>query len=215
MLELIGVSVRLADKMVMEGIDLQVTAGEGVLIHGPIGAGKTTLLRAIAGLERPVAGEIRCDGVMWCGRTWQPPWRRSVGMVFQDLALWPGLGSVEQLAHVVPVTGPQRMRDRRACAHALLREWGLESIATKAPDELSGGQQQLIALLRALMRRANLLLLDEPTAHLDASTVAETVNRLRERCQRHGTRLVVVSHRVVDGLASRSLTLSRGTLTCD
>ncbi len=157
-----GVSKRFGDVRAVEDAQLCVERGEFVALLGPSGCGKTTLLRLIAGFEAPDGGEIRvADRTVAAGRTWVPPERRRVGMVFQDYALFPHLTVAENVGFGVA------RRDRVGRVAEALALVGLEGYGRRYPHELSGGQQQRVALARALAPRPELVLLDEPWSNID------------------------------------------------
>jgi molybdate transport system ATP-binding protein len=141
-------------------VALEVAPKETLALVGPSGAGKTTILRAIAGLVRPSAGWIECGGTWFDARTHVPPEQRSVGLVFQEYALFPHLSVERNVAFGGRVDG-------------LLERLRIDHLAHARPGELSGGERQRVALARALARQPNVLLLDEPMSALDPHTRAE------------------------------------------
>jgi molybdate transport system ATP-binding protein len=141
-------------------VALEVAPRETLALVGPSGAGKTTILRAIAGLVRPSAGWIECGGTWFDARTHVPPEQRSVGLVFQEYALFPHLSVERNVAFGGRVDG-------------LLERLRIDHLADARPGELSGGERQRVALARALARQPNVLLLDEPMSALDPHTRAE------------------------------------------
>ncbi|MDE2475280.1 MAG: ABC transporter ATP-binding protein, partial [Alphaproteobacteria bacterium] len=157
-------------------ISFEVAKGKLFTLLGPSGCGKTTTLRSIAGLERPVAGEIQAGGrVMFSAHRniFVALNRRNFGMVFQSYAIWPHMTVLKNASFPLEVRGglsPQAIRDR---AMRVLDAMGLGEFAEREATKLSGGQQQRLALARALVMEPDLLLLDEPLSNLDA--------RLRER----------------------------------
>jgi molybdate transport system ATP-binding protein len=166
---------------------------ETLALAGPSGAGKTTVLRAIAGLLTPERGRIECDGQLWFHHERKlnlPPEERSVGLVFQEYALFPHL-TVEQNVAYAGRTG----------VHELLARFGLGSLADARPSELSGGERQRVALARALARRPRVLLLDEPLAALDAQTRAGVRGELREHLRTLRLPTVIVTHDYADAAA--------------
>lgn len=175
MLSLRGVKKTIGGVEVLKGVDAVIDSASRVALMGPSGAGKTTLLRLIAGLERPDAGEISCGGVLCAnGRTWVPPWRRSVGLVFQDLALWPHMTVREHLEFVI--CGARKDTNRKPVAvlvKDLLLEIQLDGLEDRMPAQLSGGQQQRLAIARALAADPAILLMDEAFTHLDEKLEAE------------------------------------------
>jgi putative spermidine/putrescine transport system ATP-binding protein len=147
----------------VEGLSLEVPAGEFFTMLGPSGSGKTTTLRVIAGFELADSGSVQLHGV---DVTTSPPYQRPVNTVFQDYALFPHMSVAENVAYGLRVQGvPKREREQRAAdALSMVRLPGLES---RRPSQLSGGQRQRVALARALVNRPRVLLLDEPLGALD------------------------------------------------
>jgi putative spermidine/putrescine transport system ATP-binding protein len=151
------------DVVAVEGLSLEVPAGEFFTMLGPSGSGKTTTLRVIAGFELADSGTVSLHGV---DVTTSPPYERPVNTVFQDYALFPHMSVGENVAYGLRVSGvPKRARDERAVeALNMVRLPGIES---RRPSQLSGGQRQRVALARALVNRPRVLLLDEPLGALD------------------------------------------------
>ncbi|PZG02675.1 ABC transporter ATP-binding protein [Micromonospora deserti] len=148
----------------LDGVDLEVRAGEMVTLVGPSGSGKSTVLRLIAGLDRPDHGRVWVDGQ---DVATVPPHRRAVAMVFQDYALYPHLTVRGNLLFGLQVRRVRRAEaDRRARAAA--ERLGIADLLDRYPDQMSGGQRQRVALARALLREPSVYLLDEPLASLDA-----------------------------------------------
>lgn len=174
----------------LSDVTLQVKAGETLAILGPSGCGKTTLLRAIAGLEGLDGGEISLRGerVTAPGMMVDPAARR-LGFVFQDLALWPHLRVRRQLAFAAG----GKLSD--AAADRLMADCHLQGLEKRLPSELSGGEQQRLALARALVREPDLLLLDEPFASLDVATAAELRALIRRIAAERTLAVIDVTHR--------------------
>jgi len=166
-----GVSKRYGTVAAVREVSLDVRAGEIVSLLGPSGCGKTTTLRMIAGLERLDSGAIRIGGAEVSSL---PPWRRKIGMVFQNYALFPHMTVYENVAFGLAMRGFGQEEIRREVAHvlALVKLAGLEE---RRPSQLSGGQRQRVAFARAIVTRPLVLLLDEPLAALD--------KKLREQIQ--------------------------------
>jgi ABC-type sulfate/molybdate transport systems ATPase subunit len=175
-------------------VTIEVARGPLVLV-GPNGAGKTTLLRALAGGPIAVDGRIVVGGQEW---TDLPPEARQVGYLPQGSALFPHLSALDNVAFGAP---GRRRADRRAAAQAMLDDLGAGHLARRRPLRLSGGEQQRIALARALARRPALLLLDEPTAALDVTARREIRDLLAVRLREAPCCGVVVSHDLRDLLA--------------
>ena len=163
-----NVTKRFAAHQALDGVTLDVAARESVVILGPSGCGKTTLLRLLAGLDVPDRGEIWLGDVQAAGpgQSLLPPYRRQIGFVFQDLALWPHLtvaGNLQFVLDALKVS--RRERDRRV--DEALKLVRIDGYGARYPHELSGGEQQRVAFARALVGRPRLLLLDEPLSSLD------------------------------------------------
>jgi ABC-type Fe3+/spermidine/putrescine transport system ATPase subunit len=169
LLRLQGVTKSYGKRTGVQNLSLDVGQGESIAVVGPSGCGKTTVLRLIAGLERPDDGEIWIDGrqVAVAGRNVVPAYARQVGLVFQDLALWPHLKVREQLAFVVASTATAKLQ-RAARIGDVLRICRVDPrLADRYPHELSGGEQQRVALARTLVGTPRVLMLDEPFSNLD------------------------------------------------
>lgn len=181
--------------------DFHCSAGELLALVGPSGSGKTTLLRAIAGLYRPAAGTITCNGETWfdAGRgVVRRPQQRRVGIVFQDYALFPHLTA---RANVRLALGHLEPAQRDAIAEQWLARVRLEGLAGRYPAELSGGQRQRVALARALAREPRVLLLDEPFSAVDQVTrrrLQRELALLREEIQ---IPIVLVTHDLDEAVA--------------
>jgi iron(III) transport system ATP-binding protein len=200
----------------VECISLDINAGESIVVVGPSGSGKTTLLRLIAGLEVPDAGAIWIDGqcVADYARNVVSPHRRHVGLVFQDLALWPHLTVREALEFILSSVGVER-RQRSA---SVLRTLALCQIdlrlVERYPHQLSGGEQQRVALARALIGSPRLLLLDEPFSSLDPELRAGLRAELRTLQRQLRLTTIYVTHDREDtqALADRIMRLRAGML---
>jgi ABC-type lipoprotein export system ATPase subunit len=202
-----------AAKRVLDRADLDVDAGELVAVLGRSGSGKSTLLHLLGGLDRADAGEIEVAGARVDGaseRVLVELRRRRVGFVFQSFHLLPELTGLEN------VLLPARMaRDRNGAverAAALVRRLGLEEQSRRLPDTLSGGEQQRLAIVRALVNDPPLVLADEPTGNLDEEAGAVVLTLLRQIAD-DGRAVVLVTHdRAAAELADRVLHLREGRL---
>jgi len=153
---------------VLDKLSLSVGTSERVALFGPSGCGKTTVLHLIAGLDTPDQGEILVGGIRVAAdeRNYVPPERRNLGMVFQDLALWPHLSVAQHLEFVLRARAvPAALRTRKTAD--MLQRVRLGSYACQKPAQLSGGQQQLVAIARALVASPEIVLMDEPLSSLD------------------------------------------------
>ena len=181
---------------VLDGIDLQVPAGEFVALMGPSGSGKTTLLNLIAGIDRPTSGQVIVAGtdVARLSESELAKWRsRSVGFIFQFYNLIPVLRAVENVELPLLLTSLSK-KERRERALTALKVVGLADRSGHYPRQLSGGQEQRVAIARAIVADTGVLVADEPTGDLDAKS-AEDILALMETLNRefHKT-IVMVTH---------------------
>jgi putative ABC transport system ATP-binding protein len=180
----------------LDGIDLQVGRGEFVAILGKSGAGKTTLVNMVSGLDRPTAGELRIAGAAlnMLGEDERAAWRgRAVGVVFQFFQLLPTLSVLQNVMLPMDLAGRYPLRQQQQRAMHLLEQMGIADHAHKLPAAMSGGQQQRIAIARALANDPPLLVADEPTGNLDSGT-AQEVLAVFETLVAQGRTLVLVTH---------------------
>ena len=200
---------------VLRGIDICIEKGMHVSIVGPSGAGKSTFLRLCAALDWPTQGNIQVGDCRSTGELRGAALarfrREQVGLVFQQFSLLPTLTALENvMLPLLPYTSRHLLRKRAA---SLLSEVGLASRAAHYPDQLSGGEQQRVAVARALLASPPLLLADEPTGSLDSATGLHIMSLLDTLRREHGCTLVVVTH---DGniaaLADRQLQMIDGCM---
>ncbi|WP_182085271.1 amino acid ABC transporter ATP-binding protein [Aureimonas sp. ME7] len=188
-----GVSKRYGTFQALRGVDLDVAAGEVVVLLGPSGSGKSTLIRCINHLEEYDEGDVFVGGVrVERGRNLLAV-RQQTGMVFQAFNLFPNLSVIDNVA-----LGPVRVRklsweDSRAKAKLLLERVGIGAQAQKFPTQLSGGQQQRVGIARALAMEPRILLFDEPTSALDPEMVGEVLDVIKGLAH-SGVTLVLVTH---------------------
>ena len=179
---------------ILDGVSLDVAAGEVVAITGPSGSGKSTLLGLIAGLDTPSAGSIAVDGVEVTdlGETALARFRRrTLGFVFQSYHLIPTLTAAENVAVPLELAG---VPEPLAAARARLAEVGLGERADHYPAQLSGGEQQRVAIARAVALTPPLLLADEPTGNLDSATGAQIIDLLLALNRERRSTLLLVTH---------------------
>ena len=181
--------------LALDDVDLAVAGGELVAVMGPSGSGKSTLLTIAGTLEQPTAGEVTVEGrdVAGLSRNERARLRRrSIGYVFQDFNLLPGLTVAENVALPLELDGSGTGAARRRALDAL-DSLGLAERADRYPDELSGGEAQRVAIARAVVGDRHLLLADEPTGALDSVNGESVMRLLRSACQ-EGVAGVVVTH---------------------
>lgn len=195
-------------------IDLEVNAGEVVLIMGPSGSGKTTLLSILGGMLRPTAGQVIIDGIdIASARERDLPRLRAthLGFVFQDFNLLSALSAqenVELACNLAGVTG----NDAHRRARSLLERFGLGRRLGFLPEKLSGGEKQRVALARALANEPAILLADEPTANLDSKIGHQVAELLRDIARNEARSVIVVTHDSrLEEIADRILWLEDGT----
>ena len=189
-----GVHKSFGDNIVLDGIDLTVSAGEALVVIGPSGSGKSTLLRCVNLLEPVDDGrifledqEITAKGVRVADI------RQRIGIVFQQFNLFPHLRAIDNLTLAARRVGKIPRRDALLRAHELLERVGLADKAKSYPHQLSGGQQQRVAIARALMMRPHVMLFDEVTSALDPELVGEVLVVMRDLA-RDGMTMIVVTH---------------------
>jgi len=179
---------------ILEGVSLEINAGETVAVVGPSGAGKTTLLALLAGLDRPTSGQVWLCGEELTALDEDGRARvrgRHVGFVFQSFHLVPSLTALENVMLPLELSGVAQARGMAAEALASI---GLEHRMSHYPKQLSGGEKQRVAIARAFVSRPRILFADEPTGNLDAASgerIAELLFQLNSRSQ---TTLVLVTH---------------------
>lgn len=195
-------SGRAADSVltVLDGVDLEIRAGEVVVILGPSGSGKTTLLGLLAGLDRPSDGSVRLAGIELesldeDGRAAMRAER--IGFIFQSFHLIPTLTALENVLvplELLPANRAPKPAEAAETARGLLDRVGLAGRRNHYPAQLSGGEQQRVGIARAFANQPAVLFADEPTGNLDRETGEEIVNLLFELNEQHGTTLVIVTH---------------------
>jgi len=199
-------------RVLLNAIDLAVTAGEYVAVIGESGSGKSTLLNVVAGLDRPDTGRVCFDGVEVSALDDDAAtlWRRTrVGFVFQAFHVLPWLSLRDNVALPLALAGVGR-HERHARAVAQLASVGLGDRAGDSPTQLSGGELQRVAIARALVHRPRLLLADEPTGNLDADNAERVAVLLRDAVKDSGACGLLVTHSMtVAAAADRVLKLGR------
>lgn len=211
-----ALSVQYGHIQAVREVSLSVQPGEHIAIIGPSGSGKSSLLRSVAGLIRPAAGRITWADETWFdtdGTQWIEPEHRRIGMIAQQPALWPHLTARAHLMRVLGWRGVER-RDRAGQTERLLELVGIAHRATHRPAELSGGEQQRLALARALVGGSRLLLLDEPLGQLDLVRRRELGREMSRIAQEMGAAVLHVTHDPTDAmsLADRIVVLEGGRI---
>ena len=203
-------------RQVLQGVNLQVAAGEVVLLTGPSGCGKTTLLTLVGALRQVQQGSVRVLGqdLQGAGRRERQQLRRSIGMIFQGHNLLRCLTAEQNVQMGSDLLPDLSYRARRDQAREWLRAVGLGDQLNKLPHDLSGGQKQRVAIARALAARPRLLLADEPTAALDSKTGREVVELLQRLAREQGCAVLMVTHdpRILD-IADRLVRMEDGQLS--
>lgn len=210
---------RLGESVVhaLNGVSLRISAGEFLSIVGPSGSGKTTLLNLLGALDFPTDGKVFLDGVdltqvpenkLYSVR------RNKIGFVFQHFYLIPTLTTIENvLVPVIPIKNNKRFEDR---AKKLLSTVGLEDRTNHKPNQLSGGEQQRVAICRALINTPEVLFCDEITGELDSTTGEKIIGLLKEISRSEGVTVVFVTHDpTVSSKSDRIITLKDGKITSD
>jgi polar amino acid transport system ATP-binding protein len=197
----------------LRGVNLDVQAGEVVVILGPSGSGKSTLLRCINHLEVYNAGKIIVDGIVLKSAQNINHIRREVGMVFQSFNLFPHLTAVDNLTLAQRTVRKRPVEEATQVALKLLEKVGITDKADCYPGQLSGGQQQRVAIARALAMNPKIMLFDEPTSALDPEMIKEVLDVMLALAK-EGMTMVVVSHEMgfARAAASRCIFMDEGQI---
>jgi polar amino acid transport system ATP-binding protein len=205
-----GLRREVGDTVILEGISLAVPKGQVVGVIGPSGSGKSSLLRCVAGLDPPTGGRVLVEGRA------ARPGDGTIGMVFQQFNLWPHLTALENVALALKLARRLPKAEAASRAEAMLARVGLGRLTARRPAQLSGDQQQRVAIARTLAVEPRLILFDEPTASLDPELTEEVLDVIRDLAA-SGQTMMVVSHEMgfVASVAGRVLFLDHGRLLVD
>jgi putative ABC transport system ATP-binding protein len=200
----------------LNGIDLDIAQGEFLVLMGPSGSGKSTLLHIIAGVDRPTSGQCKVQGVdvTRLSESELADWRnQSVGFVFQTFNLIPVLTAYENIELPLLLTRLNG-RQRRKQVENALELVGLMDRAKHLPRQLSGGQEQRVAIARSVVTDPNLVVADEPTGNLDAQSAHDVLDLLQSLSRRAGKTVIMVTHDPkAAAFGSRTIHLEKGELT--
>jgi putative ABC transport system ATP-binding protein len=202
----------------LNGVNLELHRKEFTAVAGPSGSGKSTLLHLLGGLDRPTRGEILLDGIALSSLSRDVLARlrlERVGFVFQAYNLIPVLTVLENTAFILELQGVVKS-ERIRRARSLLAELGVERYANQFPSRISGGEQQRVAVARAVVAQPAIVLADEPTANLDTKTSLDLIDLMRRLNEEKGATFLFATHdgRLLDRV-SRLLTLEDGRITAD
>lgn len=200
----------------LNGVDLEITQGEIIVILGTSGSGKSTLLQILGGLDTLSSGSIMLDDHDYCkksDRELSKLRRQKFGFVFQSFQLLPNLRIYDNI--VLPITLDKHKIDKHYI-HSLIQDLGLESFLNRRPSQLSGGQQQRVAIARALANQPEIIFADEPTGNLDSKTGREVMKLFIREVKAKKHTLVMVTHdQELAKEASRVIHIEEGIITSD
>ena len=202
------------DNVVLKEFNETFGDGEFITLLGPSGCGKTTMLRIIAGFEKPTSGEVYIDDQLVSGgKTFIPPEKRNIGMVFQSYAVWPHMNVFDNVAYPLAIKKVPKAEIKKS-VDRVLGVVHLSQYAERFPSQLSGGQQQRVALARALVAAPRLMLLDEPLSNLDAKLRESMRFEIKEIQRQMGITVVYVTHDQNEAMAmsDRIFLINRGVV---
>ena len=204
------------EREIFSDINLDILSGQFSILTGPSGSGKSTLLNLISGIEPPTSGKIIVDGIELTALSEKRRTlfrRHQVGMVFQSFNLIPTLSVSENLMLPLDLTGVSRKEAKLRVIETLDRV-GLADRSNSFPEQLSGGEQQRVAITRALVHDPTLVLADEPTGNLDSDNAHQIMGIFKNLVKDEGKTLIVVTHRSdMEPLADRVFHLEDGNIT--
>jgi cell division transport system ATP-binding protein len=216
-LENVSKSYPTSTRPALDGVDVEIEKGEFDFLVGSSGSGKSTFLRLLLKEDTPSTGRVHVLGKDLARLSpWKvPALRRQIGCVFQDFRLLPNKTVTQNVAFALEVIGKPRGTIEKVVPE-VLQLVGLEGKGGRMPDELSGGEQQRVAVARAFVNRPMLLIADEPTGNLDPTT-SVGIMKLLDRINRTGTTVVMATHdaQIVDSMRRRVVELSQGKVVRD
>ena len=195
---------------VIQNINLEIEKSDRVAILGPSGCGKSTLLRLIAGLEKPNLGQIVIDGtVVSTEKLIEPPEKRKIGLVVQEKALFPHLSVYDNIGF-----GIKKNIDKKSITNDLLELLKIDSLKNKYPHEISGGEQQRVALARSLAPNPKLLMLDEPFSALDKDLKGVLYEEISQVFSERSSTILLVTHdsQEAEIMTKRQMKMEKGQL---
>lgn len=214
MLEVKNLKKKFGKKLVLKGIDLKVEKGDRIAIIGPSGCGKSTLLRCLNGIEIPTSGKIIFEKKEITKDTDFSNIRKKIGMVFQQFNLFPHL-TVEKNIILAPVKLKiMSESEAKKKAQELLKSINLSDKSSNYPTELSGGEQQRVAIVRSLIMNPDIMLFDEPTSALDPEMVGEVLELIKKIADQ-GMTTIIVSHEMnfVKNYANKVIFMEDGKIS--
>ena len=218
MIKLLNVSKNYTkDVKALDRINLHIKPGEFVSVVGQSGTGKTTIIKTLIGEEKVDSGKVIVGGwdITKISQAEIPVLRRQIGVIFQDFKLLPKKTLEENVSFALQVCGQPRSKIRTIVPH-VMKIVGLEGKMKRYPNEVSGGEQQRVAIARSLVHRPKILLADEPTGNLD-SINAEEIIELLLKINKFGTTVALVTHNkdIVNRLRKRVITIDSGNIISD
>ncbi len=203
---------------ILRGIDFEIPAGQFAAVQGPSGSGKSTLLGLMAGLDTPTSGDVSIDGESIVGLSEDETALlrgRKIGFVFQSYQLVPTLNAVENVTLPLDLTGSGNAHAEQRAVD-LLQQFGLGDRLDHYPVQLSGGEQQRVAVARAFVGKPPIVLADEPTGNLDSRNGALVLEMLRSLNRTEGATLILVTHdAALASQADRRIVLKDGLVVAD
>jgi len=205
------------DAVVLQNVSFEIKEGEFVCVVGKSGAGKTSLIRLMLGMEAPTIGEVYFDGIRLSEASAEKiqEIRRRIGGIYQDYKLLPRKTVYENVAYIMQVEGKEN-REIESEVPKILVIIGLKEKLNNFPDELSGGEQQRLAIARALVNHPDIIIADEPTGNLDPYNSYEVVSLL-QKINKAGKTVILATHdrEIINKLSKRVITLEKGKILRD